>query len=299
MIELSDEFKKHTINRYEDEGKKWLNNIDKIIDKYVKKFKLTNLELSADSNINLVFFAQCPKYGKIVLKLSSPSVLSADEINYLKFCEKKYFEKCYFKSKKDKILILEKIEPGYDLGKIYSMKSRIEIFCKLLNNITTKKIPKNKFNTYDNLIKNRIKLVSENQEKYKNILNMVSNVDKFYNDIKNANLPTYVIHEDLHHKNILKSNNDWKIIDPHGIIAEKIFDCIQFIKGEISRCGINKMDDIVSLVANNINEDKVLLYKAIYVYLFSKIIYHVKINNTKEVERNINICNKILENLRE
>lgn len=42
-------------------------------------------------------------------------------------------------------------------------------------------------------------------------------------EINSMNLPKYVLHDDLHHNNILKSKNDWKVIDTHGVVGEKNF----------------------------------------------------------------------------
>lgn len=33
-----------------------------------------------------------------------------------------------------------------------------------------------------------------------------------------------MLHGDLQHRNILKSGDKWKAIDPHGIIAERVFE---------------------------------------------------------------------------
>lgn len=71
MINLPDQFKIKVINRYGNDGIDWINSIDNIIEKYKKKFLLTNIRLANNISINVVLFAESPKLGSIVIKIGA------------------------------------------------------------------------------------------------------------------------------------------------------------------------------------------------------------------------------------
>ena len=100
MIELPEEFKQSVVNRYQEKGIKWLNSIDKIIEKYEKKFNLNNMQLIENLSMNIVILANCKEYGEVVLKIGAPGKSTIGEINYIRSLHSKYFAKCYYSNKK-------------------------------------------------------------------------------------------------------------------------------------------------------------------------------------------------------
>lgn len=151
-------------------------------------------------------------------------------------------------------------------------------------------IPKKGFKTLDDTLNESFNLALSHKE-YVHISDMVNNAIKMYQEINSMNLPKYVLHDDLHHNNILKSKNDWKVIDPHGVVGEKIFETSQFIRSELSNSNLDIIDLILTKISNEIKEDKKIIYKALYVYLTSKVIYHIKVkHNNDKILKNIEIC---------
>lgn len=62
-----------------------------------------------------------------------------------------------------------------------------------------------------------------------------------------------LLHGDLHHDNILLSNNgEYKIIDPKGVIGDPIFDVPRFI--------LNEQDDDISFEQNCLKIIKIIDY---------------------------------------
>lgn len=294
MIELPMEFKQVIINRYEEIGIEWLNSVDKIIDKYQKKLNLHNIELIKNLTMNIVLFANSDKYGEVVVKIGAPGNTVISEINYMKLCTSKYFAKCYYYNSEDRVIVLEKIKPGYQLSNLENQEERIHIFCDILNNITTDNIPRNDFKSHKEEINQKIEEVCNNKEKYSGILYMLDTVSNLYREIKNMNLPKYVLHNDLHHKNILKSDYGWKAIDSHGLVGEKIFETTQFIRAELEYTNLDKIDKIITLISKHLKEDKILIYKALYINIFSKIIFYIKAKyDTNVIDYNIKICEEI------
>lgn len=236
MIELPIEFKQNIINRYKKIGIKWLNSVHRIIEKYVKKFNLYNVKLVKELTMNVVLFASSDEYGEVVIKICSPSPTSFNEIKYMKLCSSKYFAKCYYFNIKDRVMILENIYPGYQLNHIKNQEERINIFCDMLNNIVTDDISKSTFPSYEKKLKETIKLVNNNKQKYSNILYMLDIISDSYNEI----------------------------------------------------------DKIVTLISKNLKEDKILIYKALYISIFSKVVFYIKNKYDRNViSYNIKVCEKI------
>ena len=300
MIELTGEFKKNIINRYGEIGEEWLNSINNIIEKYKRKFNLSNIKLIKNLTMNVLIYANSNKYGEVVLKIGSPGKNTISEINYISLYSSKYFARCYYYNIEDRVMLLERISPGYDLMNLKNQKERISIFCNILNNIIVKDTSNNKFRLYDDIVKENIKFVNDNKYKFTNILHMLDVANNLYNEIKQLNLPKYVLHNDLHHGNILKSDQGWKVIDPHGIIGEKIFDTIQFIRNELEHTSLEKMNEVISLISNYLNEDKMLIYKALYISVFCKIVNYIKAKyDINKIFYNIEVCEKIFKYLEE
>lgn len=111
-------------------------------------------------------------------------------------------------------------------------------------------------------------------------------------------LKKYILHRDLHHKNILKSDNEWKVIDPHGILGYKVFEIPQFIKGEleIENKETSKIFEIIELISKYTGEDINLIYKSMYIDTIHKILFYVSSGNEQElINYNKKICNEIFK----
>lgn len=300
MIELPEEFKQNVINRYGKEGIEWLNSVDKIIEKYKNKFKLYNIKLAKNLTMNIILFASTEEYGEVIIKIGSPTKTTISEINYINKCPTQYFVKCYYYDIDDRIMILEKISPGYSLDYLESQEERIKIFSNIYHSIKTIDTDNKLFRSYEEILNEKIKIVRNDKLRYKDILYMLDIVIDLYNEIKCMNLPKCILHNDLQHKNILKSNSEWKVIDPHGRIGERIFETSMFIREELKYIDLDEMDTTVELISKYLREDKILIYKAMYITIFQKIIFYISTkydNNTKIISYNIEICEKILEYL--
>lgn len=296
MLDLPEKFKTNMINRYAKKGKTWLENIDAIVEKYIKKFKLSHIELIENLSINLVFFGKSELYGDVVLKVGAPGPTSLTEINVMKLYSSEYIPKCYFSSMEDRVMILEKISPGYSLKNLNNLEERIKIFSDISNHLLIPANSTKNFPTFDDLIKERMEYVYQNKSSFSDITQMIDFANEIYARIKEKSLQKYILHEDLHHKNILKSQNGWKAIDPHGIIGERAFETCQFIRAELENEIFNetKLEKIVILLSQHFKEDKQLILESLYVYLILKVINLKKNKHSIDtISYNISICQKL------
>lgn len=298
MIDLPTEFKNKIINRYNLCGKNWLDNINMIINKYTKMFQLSNLNLVDNLTMNIVLTANSKKYGDVVLKINSPSKISIDEIRFFKYFSSNYMAKCYYYNIEDRVILLERINPGYCLNTLQNREKRIKIFCDIVNNFTTSNIHLENFNNYDSILIEKINDAKQNLIINADMFNYVSRALEIYKDISNKNLPKYVLHDDLQHRNILKCQNGWKVIDPHGIVGEKVLETSQFIRAELELADGNAelLNELVHSISKYINEDTTIIYKALYITVITKTIFYIKDGyNSQYIKYNINMCDTLIK----
>ncbi len=302
MINLPESFITRIKNRYGETGNDWLKNIDNIIEKYKNKFELKNIRLVDKLGVNVVLFAESNKFGNIVVKIGSPSQTTISEMNTIKYYSSKYFPKCYYYSEEDKVIILERIFPGDNLITVNDLKERIKIFTNISDNLL---IPIELLNnteqylTFNEIFKSKIEYAYQNKNNFLDILWMIDKANNIYDKMHNANLPKYILHNDLHHKNILKSENGWKAIDPHGVIGERVLEVAQFIRSELDNINLNdnnKFDEVFTLTSQYYREEKTLILEILYIYIIEKVIFYTK-NKEKanKILHNIDICKKILQ----
>ncbi|GHU14906.1 hypothetical protein FACS189449_12200 [Alphaproteobacteria bacterium] len=66
-----------------------------------------------------------------------------------------------------------------------------------------------------------------------------------------------VMHGDLHHDNIVQDGNEWKIIDPTGVIGDPVYEIASFMINPIDK--IWKHENALSIVKNRIDAFSKLL----------------------------------------
>ena len=294
MLMLSNEFKEKTINRYQNKGLKWLSEFNSIVDKYKDMFGLYNMKVFDNLSINIVVSAKSNKYGNVVMKLGTPGETFLNEIKFINLLSIKNIVDCYYFNTKDRVMILENINPGYNLKNVTSFDERLKIFSTILNNICKESEYLKEFPTYENKLKDKFSNINNNIND--NLLEMLIIAKDMYDEIKAMNLPKYILHCDLQHKNILKSGNTWKVIDPHGVVGEKVFDTCQFIKAELPSISVEDIYYISKNVADSIGEDLNLIYKALYIETATKILFYLKSKERNEIIfYNISLCENIIK----
>lgn len=300
MVELSEKFKLQIINRYGKQGTKWLSNINQIIEKYTYEFQLKNTKLVDGLGVNIVLFSTSEQYGEVVLKIIAPYPSSNTEIQLMQQYPPSYIPKCYYFNLRDRIMVQERLLPGYSLDNLNNKTKRVKIFSNIANSLLLKNDGEDNFLTYSELFKDTIKYAYDNKETFSDMMWMIEKANNIYNKIAAMNLPQYILHGDLHHKNILKSKNKWKAIDPHGMIGEKVFESSQFIRNELEifDTSLDNFEELILLIEKYLGEDKQLIMQSLYVTIISKIIGYVKNKyDTIKILYNINLAKRILEYL--
>jgi len=299
MIELPDKYKIKIINRHGLSGEKWLNSIDAIVDKYTSQFQLEDVQLTPNLSMNIVLFAKSPQYGNVVMKLGAPNKTSITEIEVMKYYSSTtYVPKCYYSCINNRVMILERISPGYTLlDSLQDIEERVKIFSDISNHLLVASNGKEDFPICEELFREKVEYAYEHKQTYSDILWMIDIANNIYTKIKKRNLPKYILHGDLHHKNILKAKNGWKAIDPHGIIGERVIEASQFIRTELEHINLedSQINQLIFLLSKYFKEDSELILETLFVNIIEKIIWYIKNKyDSDRISFNINICKKLL-----
>lgn len=225
-MKLSKPCKDRLCTLYKNESEKIIYRVENLIDLIKSKYHLKNISFITNMSYNIILSAYSDEWKNVIVKIG----IIKENINreILFYYNYKNNDKCceiYVCDREKGYIIMKKIEPGLKLDSIKCLDERLKIFKQVYNNINNKydytvKLPKYKtilYKEFDNFNIDFLRIYTEKAKKY-------------YRNIERLNMPKYILHGDLHHWNILKETNCWKIIDPVGFIGEKIFDTVVFLQ---------------------------------------------------------------------
>lgn len=137
----------------------------------------------------------------------------------------------------------------------------------------------------------------EKKDDYKKIIDLIQIADEEYKNIEKLNLDKYILHGDLHHTNIILNNNQYKAIDPHGVIGEKILEVGCFILNELWIFNREKenIKNIIKKISKNMNLSEKEIARATFIQIVLSTAWSVEEKNWKIVDINNDICREILK----
>lgn len=236
---------------------------------------------------------------EIIIKLCKPSYSIKKEVDMLK----KYGNlscKCFYKDEKDRVLILEKLNPGYDVRKIIKREDRIKCFSQIMKK-TILEIDDGQYSLYEDRVKRAVKLAMENKEKYAETAKLVPIAYEYFKEIQKLGLKKYLLHGDLGQGNIIKSGEDWKVIDPQGVIGEEIFEVIKFTRGEIERAqnARQAIEETMYYLSKEIPYPKELIAKVTFIELVRVNCWRISENCYKDIDNNVMLAKEVLKYYKE
>jgi len=291
MIDFPIEAKENIIRTQGSNGQIFLDNLPIKFAKYVEKWKLTECKFLTHST-NLIYACKSDLYGDVIIKAGVPEDKRLmTEISAVKLYSKKSHTcKLYDYSLADGFLMLEKLIPGNTLKEVIPNPiKREDIFLDIFKNYHLPCDDNTIFPTYISLIEKFDNLVSDhNFAKFKDIKK------KLYYEINNDYSRKYLLHGDLHFSNILSHGDTFKVIDPHGIIGDPIFDISRFLANELSDSMREKRPfnhNIVLHISKSLDVPVSILYGILFIDVAHHAGYHLGNPITKDrYEFNLSRC---------
>lgn len=295
MVQIPEEYVKRIIGVFGKKGNDWLNNIDGIAKKYEDKFEIERLHYFKHS-VNLILSGYSNKLqNEIILKLCKPTYSIKQEFQMLK----RYGNlacKCFYENEEDRVLLLERLNPGFDIRQIEKREDRVKCFAKLMRQ-TVLEIDDNPHSAYKDRVEQSFQLAMNSKEKYGDTAELVPIAYQYFREIQNLGLKKYLLHGDLGPGNIIKSGNTWKVIDPQGVIGEEIFEVIKFTRGEIENDNNVKqaIEETIYYLSKEIPYSKELIAKVNFIELVRINCWRISENDDKDIYKNVMLAKEVLK----
>ena len=209
-------------------------------DELYQQWQLSNLrELSHQANTdNKIFIAYSDQYKKdVVLKIGQKKLID-QEIKALQYFQGdgcvKLLQVDQKTSEDYSAFLLEFIQPGRTLKDLFLQgqeEESIDIFVSAFKEIhkNSDKIFSEDFQTIEQRLKFLHRFISNNDR----LTQLLPQAVQLAHQIVATQGKQYLLHGDLHHENILQSDNSWVIIDPQGVIGELEYEVGAFIRNPL------------------------------------------------------------------
>lgn len=224
----------------------------------------------------------------MVLKLGPPffKELMYREVKALNKFNGQYACKCYFSNFEDGVRVLERLIPGQTLNYIKGKEERIKIFSKVAKGLNIKATEDMELPSYREILNRSINQI--NEEKFILLKDLMLEADKLYSEIEKKKLPKYLLHADLHHNNILITNDGVKAIDPHGFLGEKVLEFARFMENEIQKEAVNpdNIMNTINFMASCFHENKIMLCKVLFIDYTLSTCWDIEMNYSDEHIKN-------------
>lgn len=220
---MNSSFKQNIINIYGSKGQQWLEELPNIVKAIAQEWNLSDLKPVDNLSMNYVVSGK-QNLREIILKLSLDSdLIYREKTALIAFLEHGAVPVL---AHKDKILLLGKLSPATSL-KTYLPARKAEalkIACK-----TMQKLHQAPFSKIIHLpsIEERFSLLDKAWPVPSDSLILARKCrDHIFSNYHERK----ILHGDLHHDNILKDGDSWKIIDPHGVVGFSINEAWAFVQ---------------------------------------------------------------------
>ncbi len=219
-------FHSNIISIYGEKGKIWLNELPELVSAISSRLELRDLKEVSNLAYNYVL-SGFQGDNSIILKLGLDNEALAREAFALK-C----FAGCgavKVLAKDEGMLLLERAVPGTSLKSYFPDREQesIEIACGVIKKLHQANIPED--HTFPH-IKDWLTALDKDWNIPQEYLHKAK---KLRDQLLQTSKPDVLLHGDLHHDNILQNGDNWRVIDPKGVIGEPAYEVAAFIRNPI------------------------------------------------------------------
>lgn len=241
--------KKKLVDRF---GQDFYEKVQEDIEYYVEKWKLEILQLIDYFSVNCIFICRSEGFGNTILKIGKPCREVLTEFSTLLEYKERRFCKVFDSDIENGVILEELIIPGIQLRDEKVLDKRLSIFSSLYKQLHIESANPELYPTYTDWV-TRITEFMSKREDYKELYAYMKKAKDICISLNSKHTKKMLLHGDLHHDNILLSNNgEYRIIDPKGVIGDPIFDVPRFI--------LNEQDDDKSSDENYLHTCKIIDY---------------------------------------
>jgi len=264
MVNLSKKFIETIKSVHKENGEKWLSEFDSLINYCENRWTMDILE-PYKLSYNFVAPAKLKNGEKVVVKLVVPSDKGyLNEVRALKTFNGNGIARLIDEDVENGVMILECLTPGNQLDTIEDDDEATLIMANVMKKLWVEAPSQSNLPT----TLEREHAMNEIYKKYPNGLGpisseMLSEVAVRFHSLNRTIRKNYLLHGDLHHYNVLSTQDRWLAIDPKGLIGEREYDVIQFLLNKVPKQ--NRLDVLhrrIQILVNELHLDmeRVLLW---------------------------------------
>lgn len=220
-IEYSRTFAQNIEDIYGIKGKKWLEGLSDLVAQVCKKYSLNFLEVIPNLSYHFVaVVTQNLEQRSAILKMAPTNEYLSKEAHWYN-CIASQVPELYWYDEDYSAILLERLLPGSTLEELVKKGNddlATEIICHLILGLQTQQQPSYRFN--------HIAEFASSIQLLKNYANnsLVDKANSLFQELSKSGSQDVILHGDLHHHNILRSGDTWKVIDPHGYTGDPVFE---------------------------------------------------------------------------
>jgi len=236
-------FEKNIVCLYGDKGLKWLENLPFLVSSFSKGWDLSDLKVFDNLSYNYVL-SGFQKDKAIVLKLGLDVENLRKEVRALKYFKKVGAVEVIEDA--EGALLLEYVKPGYSLKQFFPDRDEESV---LIASGVIHKLhlaAKEDFGGFPT-IRDWLKSLDKPCEMF---AEQLGRARMLRDELLETMGTSILLHGDLHHKNILAHGNEWKIIDPKGVVGELAYDVGCFIRNPL--IDLPNHPDCIDILKNRI-----------------------------------------------
>lgn len=229
MVNLPQKYIQTIKSIHKEEGETWLRNFNSLIEYCEEKWRLKVLP-HFELSYNFVAPAERENGHKVVLKLSVPTKEFYSEVEALRYFAGEGMVEIIDTEIEKGILLLDHLIPGDTLAKLENDIEATEIAAGIMESLWVPETPDSRLPKIEEREQSLIKFFKAYPTGKAPITqDLLQKATNTFRSLLFEKQERYILHGDLHHYNILKSESTWVAIDPKGLVGEREYDTIQFL----------------------------------------------------------------------
>lgn len=244
MISIPEAFAQVIVQIHGQQGRNWLRSLDKKIATSQERWGLEVFQ-PFDLSYNYVLPVIINNQKEAVLKISLSVKDCLHEIHTLKFYDGQGMCRLIDCDPDQGILLIERLTPGDKLASIKEESTSTAIAVELIKLMKPKRgLQMHSFKTVPDLavgIRNLRSRYNGGPGPFKE--DLLRKVEFLFPELISSQTDTYLLHGDFHHENILQAGENWKLIDPKGVVGEMEYEVVPFLMNNLPGRGAEELID--------------------------------------------------------
>lgn len=247
---MNDTFTSHAESRGE-KGKKWLKNIPTLVKDFEKKW---GLKVSPPFELSYNYVASTLREDgtPAVLKIGFPKDRQfQSEINALEVFGGRGAVKLLEADRDAAVILIDQVLPGTPLSSVKDDDEATRIIASVIRTLIRPLPEKSKFISISEWTREVSDFLKNPPKDTLIPLPLVKKANDTFEELIATSADPVLVHGDLHHDNILKSDKEgWVAIDPKGIASEREYETAAMIRNPYNK--LRNTPDLTDLLRKRI-----------------------------------------------